>query len=114
MEVTPEVVEILQDAPEIIEAVVMAPEATLGANPWMLGGLIFLLTFFIEETAIATSAYMIGKTKISFMTGFTFLYAGIYVSDLFLYGRVAIRRSRWVRKPRGYFALRTTSVPVAQ
>lgn len=93
-----EVLEAIHEAPDIIEHLVISPEKGVMSSPWVLGGLVFVLTFLIEEVAIGASAYFVGSDRITYIGGFFSLYSGIFFSDLFLYGLgVLIRRSRWIR-----------------
>jgi len=95
-EVIEEVTEILESAPHIVEAIIMSPDASF-MSVWMLLAFVFALTFFIEETAIAASAYLVGTERLTLYSGFLALYAGIFVSDLFLYALGAgIRRVKWI------------------
>jgi len=99
MDPTDEALEIIRETPHLVEAVIMSPELLTGGSPWLLGLVIFALSFFIEETAIAASAYFVGTQRLPFPSAFGYLYAGIFVSDFFLYGLgVLIRRNRWIRR----------------
>ncbi len=93
-EIPSEVIETIQDGPDVIEELVMAPEN----KSIFLGPMIFSLTFFIEEIAIAAGAYLVAVHRLDGILGFISLHLGIFLSDVMIYFfGVLIARSKWIQ-----------------